>query len=181
MKEYVDFCKKLGAEILPESMAKEWTAHREIRDKGKGGADRIKKHLLERAYSKPLEWSVNTSFLREKDLLTFTDDAQTIAAKDGVTISSYSMEAYPMRMAFGMSASGIKDTSEAQKQLAACRFEILWRAVELGGSASSIHSSPFTYEAVAEAELTKTGLDVMRRIKRALDPDITFSRGQGKW
>jgi D-lactate dehydrogenase (cytochrome) len=167
-------CEKLGGRILPEEAVKEFLKTRDIDMDPK----RIKNRLEERDTTKPVEWSVWTSFLRHEDLLTFFDEADRICAKHGMKVRSRTFTATPMMTVIGLGPEETPGGPNASDRLVRCRYEVISRAIELGGTAATFHSCSSAYSSVAAAEFGKIGVDVFRRIKYALDPDFAFGRGQ---
>lgn len=169
------FCESLGGRILPESVVKEFLKSRDLNQDPK----RIREHLGERRITKPVEWSVWTSFLKKQNLLEFLEKAPKVCAKHQMVIRNRSFSASPMTLIIGLAPQASE--SNIEERLTKCRYEIIRLAQELGGTSASFHSSVLMYSSILEDELGRGGLEVMKRIKQAIDPEITFCRGQSDW
>ncbi|MDG6922253.1 MAG: FAD-binding oxidoreductase [Nitrososphaerota archaeon] len=169
-------CESLGGRILPEQVVNEFLASRDINQDPK----QIRDHLGERSKIKPVEWSVWTSFLKQHNLIEFLEKAPLICAKHQMMIRNRSFSASPMTAIISL-APQANHQKDAEERLTKCRYEMIRLAQDLGGTAASFHSSMTMYSSVMEDELGHEGWEVMKMIKRAVDPEITFCRGQADW
>ncbi|MDG6905891.1 MAG: FAD-binding oxidoreductase [Nitrososphaerota archaeon] len=177
MFEVSKICRKVGGKILPESIAlqsrKDWGSRQ--------GAERIKNQLRERLVTQPKTASVSTSFLHVRDFFAFIRDVKTIGAKNRVTVAGFSLKLCPMVVALTLSVQESDyELDQARDRLAICKHQVQSKAIELGGTASSINSS-VAFQSLWDAEFGQEGLEVLRNVKLALDPNLTLNRGHGSW
>ncbi|MDG6928700.1 MAG: FAD-binding oxidoreductase [Nitrososphaerota archaeon] len=153
-------CREMGGRPVPAPTVVEWRDHRSAR-------------VLERTLDRRSEFSVWTSFLKAQDFLAFPDEAGRMCEAHGASLAGVAFNSHPWTMILRVSAKGL-----SQARAGRCMYEILSRALEMGGTADAFHGPALASSYLAEPELGACGLETLRKVKRALDPAGVMNPGK---
>ena len=124
-------------------------------------------------------WPIHSSFLTFQDHIQWYHDTKEICAKYGLEVIQASLYAHPWDLSLLLGYFG-QPTDEMREKDSKARYELVQRAVDMGGAADAIHGAGLKSAYFFEQQLGPVGAELLKKIKDVMDPNHTLNPGK-RW
>ena len=169
-KAVVSVAIEKGGEEMPKEVAENWLKERHFDDV----------FAIQRASTHGgVFWPIHSSFLTFKDHIQWYHDTKEICAKYGLEVIQASLHACPWDLQLLLGYFGTP-TDEMREKDSKARYELVQRAVDMGGAADAIHGASLKSAYFFEQQLGPVGAELLKKIKDVMDPNHTLNPGK-RW
>ena len=169
-KAVVSVAIEKGGEEMPKEVAENWLKERHFDDV----------FAIQRASTHGgVFWPIHSSFLTFKDHIQWYHDTKEICAKYGLEVIQASLHACPWDLQLLLGYFGTP-TDEMREKDSKARYELVQRAVDMGGAADAIHGAGLKSAYFFEQQLGPVGAELLKKIKDVMDPNHTLNPGK-RW
>jgi len=169
-KAVVSVAIEKGGEEVPREITENWLKERHFEDV----------FAVQRAsIHGGVFWPIHSSFLTFQDHIQWYHDTKEICAKYGLEVIQASLYAHPWDLSLLLGYFG-QPTDEMREKDSKARYELVQRAVDMGGAADAIHGAGLKSAYFFEQQLGPVGAELLKKIKDVMDPNHILNPGK-RW
>ena len=169
-KAVVSVALEKGGEEVPREITENWLKERHFEDVFAVTRASIHGGVF---------WPIHSSFLNFQDHIQWYRDTKEICAKYGLEVIQPSLYSNPWDLSLLLGYFGAP-TDEMREKDSKARYELVQRAVDMGGAADAIHGASLKSAYFFEQQLGPVGADLLKKIKAIMDPNHILNPGK-RW
>ncbi|MFQ6011555.1 MAG: FAD-linked oxidase C-terminal domain-containing protein, partial [Nitrososphaerales archaeon] len=155
---------------MPKEVVENWLKERHFEDVFKTQRENVHGGIF---------WPIHSSFLTFKDHIQWYHDTVEICEKHGLHVIAAGLHSCPWDLSLLLGYFG-SPTDEMREKDSKARYELVQRAVDMGGAADAIHGAGLKSAYFFEQQLTPAGAELMKKLKDVLDPNHILNQGK-RW